>query len=150
MPENTGQMQVTGKFRKGQSGNPQGKARGTKNRATLAAERLLHGDLDNICHKLIEEALTGNVQAIKLVLDRVLPAKRDRDIDVRLPKLQTADDAVKAMSMIVESVSCGNITPSEGEAMSKVVDAFVKSLQAYDVEKRVVKLEQEVKNDKIN
>jgi uncharacterized protein DUF5681 len=145
MPENTGQMQVTGKFRKGQSGNPQGKPKGTKNRATLAAERLLNDDLDNICRKLIEEALTGNVQAIKLVLDRVLPVKRDRDIDVRLPKLQTADDAVKAMSMIIESVSCGNITPSEGEAMSKVIDSFVKAIQAYDVEKRIVNLEQEVR-----
>ncbi|CUI18033.1 conserved hypothetical protein [Candidatus Protochlamydia naegleriophila] len=145
MPENAGQMQVPGKFRKGQSGNPQGKAKGTKNRATLAAERLLNGDLDNICRKLIDEALTGNVQAIKLVLDRVLPAKRDRDIDVRLPKLQTVDDAVNAMSLIIESVSCGSISPSEGEAMSRVVDAFVKAIQAYDVEKRVLKLEQEVK-----
>ncbi|EFB42034.1 DUF5681 domain-containing protein [Parachlamydia acanthamoebae] len=145
MPENAGQMQVTGKFRKGQSGNPQGKAKGTKNRATLAAEQVLQSDLDNICHKLIEEALTGNIQAIRLVLDRVLPIKRDRDIKIRLPKLQTTDDAVKAMSLIIESVSCGNITPSEGEAMSKVVDAFVKAIQVYDVEKRVVKLEQEVR-----
>jgi hypothetical protein len=145
MPENAGQMQVTGKFRKGQSGNPQGKAKGTKNRATLAAERLLNDDLDNICRKLIEQALTGNIQAIKLVLDRVLPAKRDRDIDVRLPKLQTVDDAANAMSLIIESVSSGSITPSEGEAMSKVVDAFVKAIQAYDLEKRVVKLEQEVR-----
>ncbi|MGE4572944.1 DUF5681 domain-containing protein [Parachlamydia sp.] len=145
MPENAGQMQVTGKFRKGQSGNPQGKAKGTKNRATLAAEQVLQSDLDNICHKLIEEALTGNIQAIRLVLDRVLPIKRDRDIKIRLPKLQTTDDAVKAMSLIIESVSCGNITPSEGEAMSKVVDAFMKAIQVYDVEKRVVKLEQEVR-----
>lgn len=145
MPENAGQMQVTGKFRKGQSGNPQGKAKGTKNRATLAAEQVLQSDLDNICHKLIEEALNGNIQAIRLVLDRVLPVKRDRDINIRLPKLQTTDDAVKAMSLIIESVSCGNITPSEGEAMSKVVDAFVKAIQVYEVEKRVVKLEQEVR-----
>lgn len=34
MPENAGEMQVTGKFQKGQSGNPRGKTKGTKNRAT--------------------------------------------------------------------------------------------------------------------
>ena len=45
MPENAGQMQVSGEFQKGQSGNPNGKAKGTKNRATLTAERLLQGDL---------------------------------------------------------------------------------------------------------
>lgn len=100
MPENAGQMQGLGQFQKGESGNPKGKAKGTKNRATLAAEQLLQCDLDNICRKLIEEALIGNMLAIKLVLDRILPAKRDRAIDVKLPKLQTADDAVNAMSLI--------------------------------------------------
>jgi len=88
MPENAGQMQVSGKFQKGQSGNPKGKIKGTKNRATIAAEQLLQ-DLDNICRKLVEESLSGNMQAIKLVLDRVMPSRRDRVIDVQLPKLKT-------------------------------------------------------------
>ena len=104
MPENAGQMQVLGQFQKGQSGNPKGKAKGTKNRATLAAEQLLQGDLKNICQRLVEEALIGNMQAIKLILDRVLPPKRDRAIDIGLPKLQTADDAVNAMALIIDAV----------------------------------------------
>lgn len=110
MPENAGQ------FQKGQSENPKGKAKGTKNRATFATEQLLQNDLDNICRKLIEEVLTGNMQAVKLVLDRVLPLKRDRAIG--LPKLQTADDAVNAISLIIDAEGSGNITPSEGEAIS--------------------------------
>lgn len=44
MPENAGQMQVSGKFQKGQSRNPRGKARGNKNRVKLAAEQLLQGE----------------------------------------------------------------------------------------------------------
>ncbi|MCP5507441.1 MAG: hypothetical protein H7A37_03960 [Chlamydiales bacterium] len=141
MPENAGQMQGLGQFQKGQSGNPKGKAKGTKNRSTLAAEQLLHGDLDNICRRLVEEALIGNMQAIKLVLDRILPPKRDRAIDIKLPKLQTADDAVNAMSLIIDAVGSGNITPSEGESISRVVDAFVRTIQAHDIEKRVSLLE---------
>jgi hypothetical protein len=47
-PENAGKMQASGKFQKGQSGNPNGKAKGTKNRATIAAEQLLQSNLDNI------------------------------------------------------------------------------------------------------
>lgn len=142
MPENAGQMQGLGQFQKGQSGNPKGKAKGTKNRATLAAEQLLQSDLDNICRRLVEEALIGNMQAIKLVLDRILPAKRDRTIDVKLPKLQTADDAVNAMSLIIDAVGSENITPGEGEAMSRVIDAFVRAVQAHDIEKRVSLLEE--------
>lgn len=142
MPENAGQMQVLGQFQKGRSGNPKGKAKGTKNRATLAAEQLLHCDLANICRKLIEEALTGNMQAIKLVLDRVLPPKRDRAIDIKLPKLQSTDDAVKAMSLIIDAVGNGHVTPGEGEAISRVVDTFVRAVQAHDIEKRVSLLEE--------
>ncbi len=145
MPENAGEMQVSGKFQKGQSGNPRGKARGTKNRVTLTAERLLQGELDSICRRLVEEALIGNMQAIKLILDRVLPAKRDRVIDVQLPKLSTTDDALKTMSIIIEAVGSGNITPNEGEALSRVIDAFVKAIQMHEIEKRVDLLEHELK-----
>lgn len=82
------------------------------------------------------------MQAIKLVLDRILPAKRDRAIDVKLPKLQTADDAVNAMSLIIYALGSGNITPDEGEAISRVVDAFLRAIQAHDIEKRVSLLEE--------
>ena len=85
------------------------------------------------------------MQAIKLILDRVLPSKRDRVIDIQLPKLQTTNDAVNAISIIIDAVGSGEITPSEGEAMSRVVDAFVKTSQAYEIEKRVSILEQGVK-----
>lgn len=140
-PENAGKMQASGKFQKGQSGNPNGKAKGTKNRATIAAEQLLQNNLDNICLRLIEEALTGNMLAIKLVLDRVLPSRRDRAIDIKLPKLQTIEDALKTMTTIIEAMGNGKITPSEGESMSRVIDAFLKVIQGYELEKRVRALE---------
>ncbi len=149
-PENAGKMQMSGKFQKGQSGNPRGKAKGTKNRATLAAEKLLEGELDNICRKLVEEALNGNTQAIKLVLDRVLPPKRDRIIDIKLPKLETVEDAVKASSAIINALGEGNITPTEAEAISRIVAAFVKSIETYDIEKRISALEHKKTHEKIN
>ncbi len=142
LPANAEKMQVNGKFQKGQSGNPKGKEKGTKNRATIIAEKLFEGELHNICRKLIEEALNGNMQAIKLVLDRVLPPKRDRAIDIKLPKLETPEDAVKAISTIVDALGRGNITPTEGEAISRVVDAFVKSIETYDIQKRISLLEE--------
>lgn len=44
-------------------------------------------------------------------------------------------------------VSLGNITPSEGEDLSKIVDAFVRASEAYELEKRINVLEKEIKNN---
>lgn len=141
MPENAGQMQETGKFRKGQSRNPKGKAKGTRNKATLAVEVLLHGELENICRRLIQEALTGNLQAMKMILDRTLPLRRDRPITLDFPKLKTPSDIVDSMALITEAVGIGNISPSEGEALSKIIDIYVKAIQVYGHEERLSALE---------
>jgi hypothetical protein len=44
-PENTGQIQEKGRYKRGRSGNPHGKPKGARNRSTLAAEALLEGSL---------------------------------------------------------------------------------------------------------
>ena len=49
MPENAGQNQ--GRWEKGQSGNPRGKPRGARNRATLLAEALLDGEAEALNEK---------------------------------------------------------------------------------------------------
>ena len=43
MPENTEKIQESSKFKRGQSGNPNGKPKGARNKSTLAAEKLLEG-----------------------------------------------------------------------------------------------------------
>ena len=54
MPDKTEKKQ--GKFQKGTSGNPLGRPRGIRNKATIAAEALFEGEIEGICRKAIEEA----------------------------------------------------------------------------------------------
>ena len=145
MPENAGKKQEAGKFQKGQSGNPKGKVKGTKNKATLTAESLLNGELENISRRLVQEALLGNMQAIKMVLDRILPARRDRVVMLDVPALKTSADAVQSMALITEAVISGDISPSEGEALSKIIDIYVKAIEVHDHEKRLTLLEEKAK-----
>ena len=42
-PANSGKIQANGKYKKGCSGNPNGKPKGDRNKSTLAAEALLEG-----------------------------------------------------------------------------------------------------------
>ncbi len=47
-------------FKPGQSGNPHGRPRGARNRATVAAEELLDGEADALTRKAIELAKQGD------------------------------------------------------------------------------------------
>ncbi|MAI63112.1 MAG: hypothetical protein CBB87_11650 [Micavibrio sp. TMED27] len=72
-PENTGRKQ-DGTFKKGVSGNPSGKPRGTRHKATQAALYLLEGESEVITRKAVELALGGDVTALRLCLERIVPA----------------------------------------------------------------------------
>jgi hypothetical protein len=85
-PENSGKIQPKGKYTKGHSGNPKGKPKGARNKSSLAAEALLQGSLDKICKKVEEEALNGNMQAAKMILERFLPPRKDRFIEIDFPQ----------------------------------------------------------------
>ena len=58
-------------FESGQSGNP----KGARNKATLAAEALLDGKAEAITRKAIDLAKAGDLTAIRLCLERIIPAR---------------------------------------------------------------------------
>lgn len=142
MPENAGELQATGRFQKGSSGNPRGKAKGTKNRATLAAEQLLQGELESICRRLIQEATSGNMQAIKMILDRVLPPKRNSYISFKLPDLDDSSGFLHAIDSVMKAVSQGNLSVEDAEALTKMIDIYIRAKEAYEYEERLSKIEQ--------
>ncbi len=128
-------------WKPGQSGNPSGRPKGSRNKALLALQALLDGEADEIGRKAVEMAKTGDVAAMRLVMERLLPPRKDRPIMFTLPKLETAADAVKATAALVEAVSVGDITPGEASELSKLVDGFTNALKAEDLQKRVEAIE---------
>ena len=72
-------------FKPGQSGNPAGKKPGTRNRATRALEELLEGQGEALTQKAIDMALAGDTVALKLCLERIYPAHKDRPVTFALP-----------------------------------------------------------------
>jgi len=74
--ENTVKKQAGG-FTKGRSGNPSGRPKGALNNTTKAAMELLDGEAEAITRKAIELALAGELPALKLVLERIIPVKKE-------------------------------------------------------------------------
>jgi Family of unknown function (DUF5681) len=144
MPENTGAIQESSKFKKGHSGNPKGKPKGARNKSTLAAEALLEGSLDKICKRVEEEALNGNMQAAKMILDRFIPVRKDRVIKIDLPMINTYKDVLLAIGSVVNGVGNGTISPSEGESLSRTIDIYSKALEINQLEHRLDELERQV------
>ena len=75
------------RYKPGQSGNPAGRPKGARNKATVAAEALLEGEAETITRKCIDLALEGDHTALRLCLSRILPVARERNIQLDLPPL---------------------------------------------------------------
>jgi hypothetical protein len=143
--DDTGRKQAAGKFQRGKSGNPAGRPRGSRNATTLAVEALLEGEYEALTRKAIELATAGDMQALKLCLDRLAPPRRDSLVAFPLPKLTSARDAVRASAAIVAAVAGGELTPSEASALSGIVQNFSKTIEIAELEERIHKLEKAAK-----
>lgn len=137
MPENTGEIQENGRFKKGKSGNPHGKPKGSRHKASLLAEKIFENDLEIVCSQVVQQAKEGNLMAAKIILDRILPARKDRLININLPLVKNSDDAIEALRLICHAVGNGEITPLEGESLSKMIEIQIKGLELHDYEKRL-------------
>jgi hypothetical protein len=109
----------------------------------LALEALLDGEAEALARKAVEMALEGDTPAMRLVMDRILPPRKDRSVMFALPKLETLADAVKASAALVEAVACGDLTPSEAEDLSRLVDRYVRAIETTDILERLESLEAE-------
>jgi hypothetical protein len=114
---------------------------GARDRAIVMAERRLRGGLEAVVAAIIEAASSGDMAAARLVVDRLLPAPRDRRISFALRPIACADDAIKASADILAAVAKGQITPSEAEAVAKLLHNFIAASELREFERRLEALE---------
>jgi Family of unknown function (DUF5681) len=134
-------------FQKGCSGNPQGRPLGARNAATVIAEQLLDGEVEAITRKVIELAKQGDLTALRLCLDRLVPPRRDRPVHFVIPALSSSNDATRAMAAITTAVASGELTPTEAAELSRVIEGYVKALEATEIERRLRLLEEKAIRD---
>jgi len=117
-------------FRKGRSGNPAGKPKGARHRATLVAEVLLDGEAEKLTRKAVEMALAGDVIALRLCLDRILPPRRERLAIFPMPPMGSAVDAPTAVAAILAAIAAGALSVGEATELAKLVETFVRCIEA--------------------
>ena len=138
-------QQVRGKpFPKGQSGNLSGQPAGSRNNTALLVEALMDGESEAVSRGAIAKALDGDILAIRLILDRIAPARKDLSVTFTMPAMKGPEDAVTAMNAILQAVAEGEVTPSEASELAKLVDTFVKVLEANELAQRLTAVERQL------
>ena len=123
-----------GRWRKGASGNPAGRPRGSRNQATRMAEMLLDAAAANLTSRAIERALAGDDVALRFCLARIVAPRRVPTVELELPPLDTQKDLALAVAAIAEAAAQGDIAPAEALDFARVVETAMRAIQARDSE----------------
>jgi hypothetical protein len=102
----------------------------SRNRTALALEAMLEARAEEIIGVLIERALGGNMPALRLCIDRLIPRGCERPVPFPLPATVSAADAKRAAADIWAAVVSGELTPREALDLLAVVDKALSIVEA--------------------
>lgn len=138
--ENTKRKEKPQLFKPGQSGNPKGRPKGSHNKATIAALTLLEGEGEALTRKAVELALNGDIQALRLCLDRITPTLKATSgpVSTAIPSCGSLADQAEA---IYQATCNGTLTTDEATTMMSLIQSQCKIKELTVIEERLAKLE---------
>jgi hypothetical protein len=125
-----------------QPGNP-GRPPGAKNRTTLIVEQLAEGQAEELVQKVIELAQAGDVSCLRMMLDRLWPPRRGRPIKLDMPPLKTSADVLNSITLLLNAIAQGHLTPDEASALSLVAERSMAVISQQEMLKRIEILEKD-------
>jgi hypothetical protein len=129
-------------FQPGQSGNPAGRPRGSRNKKTIALEALLDGESEALMQKMITMAKLGDEVAMRLCVERMMAPRRERPVPLALPRIESDADARRASADVMEALAEGEITPKEAEYLLRAVAGAAVIMQGSEIAARLKWIEQ--------
>jgi hypothetical protein len=112
------------RFQPGQSGNPKGKPKGTKNRIRIDAKSLIEPHIPRLIEILKKAAEDGDVQAARILIDRVVPVVKSEDRPINLPEL--ADPTLSTEERLDAgniAIAKGRLSLHQGQTLSRMLES---------------------------
>lgn len=132
-----------GRFRAGKSGNPSGrpKTESTRLRVILAE----HGE--DIVKVVLDAALAGDLQAAKLVLDRISPPLKAQAAPILLD-LPRPENATGTAAAIIRAAADGELPPDIAAQLVAAVGTLARIIEIDELKDRLESLERAIKGQK--
>lgn len=136
-------------FKRNESGNPDGRPKGTGYRQQLF-KALVEPHQEALLQKGINLALAGNEAMLRLFLERMLPSKPNDDtITVNMPNdLKTAQGLLECGQSTLVALSQGMLTPQQTKMVMGAIEAQRKNVETSEIVERVAAIERTLKQRK--
>jgi len=129
---------MSNKFKPGESGNPDGRPVGSKDKRTQYRE-LFEPHADALIQKVINLALDGDTTCLKMCIDRLVSPFRAKNATVILDDI-TGTLTAKG-EKIITAMGNGEVTPSDASSMLSALAAQSRIIEIEELEKRISDLE---------
>ena len=83
----------------------------------------------------------GDLTALRLCLDRLIPPRKDRPIRLVLPPIESVQQISVAMARVSAAIADSEITPTDGQMMATILAAHKDVLVTADLERRMDEFE---------
>jgi hypothetical protein len=124
-------------WKPGQTGNPKGRPPGQSEITKL--RKSLMTDAPEILAVLVTAAKAGDVQAARLILERVLPPVKPTEQAIELDL--TGDTLTDQGRAVLSAVSAGALAPGQGSQLIAAIGALARVAEIDELAERITKLE---------
>ena len=130
----------TTKWKPGQTGNPKGRPPGQSEITRLRAS--LVRDVPDILAGLVMAAKGGDVQAARLILERVLPPVKAVEL-THVINLPTDGTLTAKGNAVLNAVAAGKLAPQQGSALLGAIGTLARVTEIDELAARVAELEKQ-------
>jgi hypothetical protein len=126
----------------------QGRPKGSRNKSRLPFQERLDAHADEIIDRCIELAREGDAAALRLCMERIVPPRRDVPVEFEMPEIRQIGDIDGAMNSVIEAVSGGEITPTDGAVVHNMLHQRHEVMAMGPLEERLRRIEEVIDNEK--
>lgn len=116
-------------FAPGQCGNPACRLHGTRNHAMQVD--------DGVCPAVVRAAKSSDMTAARIIIERLIPTRRTRPVEIDLPRIETAVDVVAGHPRIVQAMAEHDMLPDEAQAICVALEDQSRAIDTLDLAQRV-------------